>query len=239
MPGGRKTEKWMPVLLFSLQICADRVVPLLDWAPCHEDIWRSGGTALHILNLGAIWSWVVSFMRWPQYPQEKDPRYPLDRRMGKPQSRSGRCGWIREKSYSPVSLLAELFQLQVMCRSKSIFRCNEQKLCTQTQVKVKLSLCLIKHHAMKSTAPCILNFGAGWKWVVSFTPQLLHPYPLDSRLNWSGWWEVALAGNWTQIFGCLAHSLTAVLSELSWIIYIWRWKDGKRRWGIETSGDLL
>jgi hypothetical protein len=53
--------------------------------------------------------------------------------------------------------------------------------------KVKLSLCLIRHrdnlikyHAMKingsgSIAPCILNLGTIWEWVVSFTPADLSP----------------------------------------------------------------
>jgi hypothetical protein len=41
--------------------------------------------------------------------------------------------------------------------------------------KVKLSLCLTKHHAMKTNwgsggiAPRILDLGTGWRWVVSFT----------------------------------------------------------------------
>jgi hypothetical protein len=53
---------------------------------------------------------------------------------------------------------------------------------------------LIKH-IMKmfwgsgSRAPCILNHGSRWKWVVSFTSQLLYPwgksplFPLDRRLG--------------------------------------------------------
>jgi hypothetical protein len=48
-------------------------------------------------------------------------------------------------------------------------------------VKVKLSLCLIKNHAMKtyvygsrSIAPCILNLGARWRWFMGFTPQPLY-----------------------------------------------------------------
>jgi hypothetical protein len=42
------------------------------------------------------------------------------------------------------------------------------------------SLCLTKHHAMKTywanggTAPCILDLSTRWRWVVSFTPQLLY-----------------------------------------------------------------
>jgi hypothetical protein len=42
---------------------------------------------------------VVSFMPPPLYPQGKGPRYPLDRGLGGPQSRSGRCG--EEKNSQP------------------------------------------------------------------------------------------------------------------------------------------
>jgi hypothetical protein len=44
--------------------------------------------------------------------------------------------------------------------------------------KALLSLCLTKHHTMKycgsgGIAPCILNPGIRWKWVVSFMPRLM------------------------------------------------------------------
>jgi hypothetical protein len=35
--------------------------------------WRSGGIALHVLDLGTRWRWVVSFAPRPLYPQEKSP----------------------------------------------------------------------------------------------------------------------------------------------------------------------
>jgi len=44
------------------------------------------------------------------------------------------------------------------------------------KVKVKLALCLIKGQAMKTywgsegIAPCILDLGTRWRWVVSLTP---------------------------------------------------------------------
>jgi hypothetical protein len=64
------------------------------------------------------------------------------------------------------------------------------------EVKVKLSLCLTKHHAMKTDwgsggiAPRILDLGARRRWVVSFTPRSLysqgekHRYPL--LVGWVG-----------------------------------------------------
>jgi hypothetical protein len=61
--------------------------------------------------------------------------------------------------------------------------------------KVKLSLCLTKHHVMKTycgsrgIAPLILDLGSRWRWVVSFMhwppyPQGKNPwYALDRRLS--------------------------------------------------------
>jgi hypothetical protein len=52
--------------------------------------WGSGGVAPRIPDLGTRWRWVVSFTPQPLYPQGKNPWYPLDRRLGGPQNRSGR-----------------------------------------------------------------------------------------------------------------------------------------------------
>jgi hypothetical protein len=49
-------------------------------------------------DLGTKWGWVVSFTPRPLYPQGKSPWYPLDRRLGGPQSRSG-CS--EEKNSQP------------------------------------------------------------------------------------------------------------------------------------------
>jgi hypothetical protein len=57
-----------------------------------EAYWRGGGIAPHILDLGTSWRWVVSFTPRPLYTQGKSPRYPQDRRLGGPQSRSGHGG---------------------------------------------------------------------------------------------------------------------------------------------------
>jgi hypothetical protein len=55
-------------------------------APSHEDVLGSGGIAPRILDLGTRWRWVVSFTALPLYPQGKRTWYPLDRRLGGPQS---------------------------------------------------------------------------------------------------------------------------------------------------------
>jgi hypothetical protein len=62
--------------------------------------WGSGGIALCILDLGARWRLVVSFTPRPLYPQGKSTCYPLDRRLGGPQSRSGRGG--EKKNSQPL-----------------------------------------------------------------------------------------------------------------------------------------
>jgi hypothetical protein len=65
--------------------------------------WGSGGIAPRIVDLGTGWSCVVSFAPRPFYPQRKSPWYPLDRRLGGPQSRSG-CGG-EEKNSQPLPVL--------------------------------------------------------------------------------------------------------------------------------------
>jgi hypothetical protein len=61
--------------------------------------WGSGGIAPFILDLGTRWRSVISFTPRPLYSQGKNPLYPLDRRLGGPQSRSGRGG--EEKNSQP------------------------------------------------------------------------------------------------------------------------------------------
>jgi hypothetical protein len=60
----------------------------------------SGGIDLRILDLGNRWKWVVSFRLRPFYPQGKSPWYPLDKRIGGPQSQSGRGS--EEKNSQPL-----------------------------------------------------------------------------------------------------------------------------------------
>jgi hypothetical protein len=55
--------------------------------------WRNSST---ILDLGNGWRWVVSFMPLLLYLHGKSPQYPLDRRLGRPQSQSGHCGGERK-----------------------------------------------------------------------------------------------------------------------------------------------
>jgi hypothetical protein len=71
-----------------------------NWAPRHEGVWGSEGIAPRILTTainGGEWS---ASRPCRFYPQGKSPRYPLDRRLGGPQSRSGRGG--EEKNSQPL-----------------------------------------------------------------------------------------------------------------------------------------
>jgi hypothetical protein len=63
------------------------------------------------------------------------------------------------------------------------------------KIKVKLSLCLSKYHAMKtywesgSIVPCVLNLGTKWRRVVSLTLRQLSPgeeapIPIGQEAGW-------------------------------------------------------
>jgi hypothetical protein len=56
---------------------------------------RSRPIDSRIPNLGTKWSWVVNFTTRPLYSGQ-EPRYPSNRRLGRPQTSSGRF-WRREK----------------------------------------------------------------------------------------------------------------------------------------------
>jgi hypothetical protein len=60
----------------------------------------SRGIAPLILDLITGWRWVVSFTPRPLYLQWKSPWYPLDKRLGGPQSQSERGG--EERNFQPL-----------------------------------------------------------------------------------------------------------------------------------------
>jgi hypothetical protein len=61
-----------------------------NWAPRYEGVLGSGDIISRILDLGIRWKWVVSFTLRPFYFLGKSLPYPLNRRLGGPQSRSRR-----------------------------------------------------------------------------------------------------------------------------------------------------
>jgi len=86
-----------------------KAVSVVNYVPRHEDVWGSGGTAPCILNPtlnGGKWS--VS--RPGLCPKGNSPRCPLDKRLGGPQSQSGRGG---EQKEMPSLQLPEIVQFVV------------------------------------------------------------------------------------------------------------------------------
>jgi hypothetical protein len=101
---------------------------------------------------------VVSFTLRPLYPQGKSSWYPLDRRLGGPQSRSGRGG-EEKNSQSPQGI--EPPNPDRPAHSQSLYRLNypgslERALTHQNYVKVRVKVkvkwaqYLIKHYNMKT-----------------------------------------------------------------------------------------
>jgi hypothetical protein len=80
-------------VVFCITVITCKLVPMLNQLSTTP--WRRMGSGLidpHFLDLGTSCRWVVSFTPRPLYPQEKSPRYLLDRRLRGPQSRSGQRG---------------------------------------------------------------------------------------------------------------------------------------------------
>lgn len=73
-----KTSKILFCALNLLLWQKRNVVPMLNWAPCHEGVWESGDTSSCILNLCIMRTWVVSFVPWLFYPQAGSPIASLD-----------------------------------------------------------------------------------------------------------------------------------------------------------------
>jgi hypothetical protein len=61
-----------------------------------------GGIAPSIIDLGSRWNRVVSFTPRPLYSLGKSSSYPLDRRLGGPQSRSVRGGEEKNSQLLPA-----------------------------------------------------------------------------------------------------------------------------------------
>jgi hypothetical protein len=84
----------------------------------HEGMWGSGCTDTYFLDLGTSWRLVFSCRHRPFCHRGKSPRYPLDRRLGGLQTRSGRRG--EEKFLTLPGL--ELRPLGHPARSQSLYR---------------------------------------------------------------------------------------------------------------------
>jgi hypothetical protein len=102
--------------------------------------WGSGSTAPHI-DLATRWRQVISVTSWPLYPQGKSPRYPLDRRLGGPQSRSG-CGGEEKNSQNLLGLKTPIIQPELSQFHHVVSRTC--MVCT-TNGKIKTSVMYGKH----------------------------------------------------------------------------------------------
>jgi hypothetical protein len=88
-----------------------------------------------------------------------------------------------------------VYKLQVIFAYSNLTTCLYLPSPLPLKVSVKLSLCLTKHHAMKTyfrsrgRAPLILNIVTRWMWMVNFMPHPFYPrekglhYPLGTRLG--------------------------------------------------------
>jgi hypothetical protein len=92
------------------------------------------------------------------------------------------------------------------------------------EVKVKLSLCFIFFYwaphqevilGCGCIAPCILDLGTRWRWVVSFTLQPLYPQGRAPCTHWIGGWvgpELVWTQWWREKFLSLTRTWTPPLS---------------------------
>jgi hypothetical protein len=105
MIGTEEAPKWKVGTIISLEVYCPCAFFFFFFTEHHfmKGYSGSGGIAPRILDLGTRLRWVVSFTPRSFYPQGKSPWYALDRRLGGPQSRSGRDG--EEKNSQPLRRL--------------------------------------------------------------------------------------------------------------------------------------
>jgi hypothetical protein len=159
-----------------------------------------GSAAPCILDLSTRCRRVVSFTFRPLYRQGKSPRYPLDRRLGGPQSRSGRGA--EEKNSEPppgmehptvASRYTDWAAAALPGRGRHFFLSRPALGPTQPPiqwVKVKLSLCFNwepRHEGMLgkqrySSTNSLHSALGGGEWSASrpgrFTPRKRSPVPI-------------------------------------------------------------
>jgi hypothetical protein len=145
---------------------------------------------------------VVSFTPNPFYSQEKSPRYPLDRRLGGPQSRSGRRGEEKildhTRTRTPTPRLSSPWPVAIpttLSLRTFIYACEKKgseiasiqtpaRSIPQTTVQlltiIKESVCLIKNHAVRAywgregIAYAFLISALGDEWTTSRFGLLLY-----------------------------------------------------------------
>jgi hypothetical protein len=97
------------------------------------------------LDLGTSWRWVVSFVLRPLYPWGKNPWYSLARRLGGPQSRSGRHGKVKILAHTRTRTPTPWSS----ARSQSLYRLSYPGPCNHIST---YDYCLLSEWM---SAPCI------------------------------------------------------------------------------------
>jgi hypothetical protein len=98
------SKRWYPLIGVKV-----KVVPVHNQSSTTP--WRRKGQWMYRSTFSwprTSWKWVVRLTPQPLYPRGKSPRYPLDRRLGGPQSRSRRRGencWPYRDSNSDPSVV--------------------------------------------------------------------------------------------------------------------------------------
>jgi hypothetical protein len=144
-----------------------------------------------VLDLGTRWRWAVSFTPRPLYLQGKSPQYPLHRRLGGVQSRSGSGG---EKN----SQLLPTLEPPTIQHVPQHYTAELSRLLHYD--KQQVNFWLTKHNAMKTCwrgegiVPYILDLGTRWRWVVRFTSGRFSPDDRAHGTHSTGDW-VGLRAN--------------------------------------------
>jgi hypothetical protein len=117
----------------------------------------SGCIDPHFLDLGTSWRRVLSFTPRPLCPQGKIPRYPLDRRLGGPQSRSG---WLWEKKILDPSRTRNSDRSVVQPIAIRYTDCATaaHSLITETFIAYSMHTIMLGHFANKSFTSVLLKW---------------------------------------------------------------------------------
>jgi hypothetical protein len=132
-----------------------------------------------ILDFGTRWTWVVIFTLKPLYSRGKRPCYPLDRKLGGPQSRSGRCG-IKKRSLVPAEN-----RTPACSRSQYRLSCSGSGDLTETELWIE--------NINQSAVQLWWN---PWPFITHFAPnELKTSYKVSVRIANTNY-DVLLCGRW-------------------------------------------
>jgi hypothetical protein len=146
----------------------------------HMGEWRYNST---ILDLSTGWRWLVSFTPRALYSRGKSPLYPLYRRLGGPQSRSGHCGVeknllqlpgiepcrpVRSPSLYQCSYPGSLKNLYRICKSRYV-----RQTCAPAKQQYRCVLRSFLIHVVCSR-DTIWSSQKVYYWLTSFAVEMRH-----------------------------------------------------------------